>query len=66
MAEPEQRLPEKKTGVKQKRLTEGVLMASSPRQETNKTNDLQKKVSEAIANSLNAISKFKSTKNQAG
>lgn len=29
-----------------------------------KANDLQKKVSEAIANSLNAISKFKSSKNQ--
>ena len=52
--------------MKQKRLTEGVLMASSPRPESNKTNDLQRKVSEAIANSLNAISKFKSTKNQAG
>ena len=31
-----------------------------------KTNDLQKKVSEAIANSLNAISKFKNAKNQVG
>ena len=30
-----------------------------------KANALQKKVSEAIANSLNAINKFKSAKNQA-
>jgi hypothetical protein len=33
---------------------------------TGKTNALQRKVSEAIANSLNAINKFKSSKNQMG
>ena len=65
MPEPEQKLPEKKPANRQKRMTEGIGLISSPRQESNKTNDLQKKVSEAIANSLNAINKFKSTKNQA-